>query len=60
MILEHGAAARLYDTTTKRIFELLSGAGLRVFDIDVAGPYDASAMEQVVAEDKLWNWIAHR
>lgn len=60
VILEHGAAARLYGTTTRRIFELLSGAGLRVFDIDGAGPYAARAMEQVVAEDKLWTWFAHR
>jgi FkbM family methyltransferase len=60
VILEHGAAARLYGTATKRIFELLSGAGLRVFDIDGAGPYDATAMELVVVEDKLWTWVAHR
>lgn len=60
VILEHGAAARLFGTTTRRIFELLSGAGLRVFDIDGAGPYDATAMERIVAEDKLWTWFAHR
>lgn len=60
VILEHGVAARLYGTTTRRIFELLSGAGLRVFDIDGAGPYDVRAMEQVVAVDKLWTWFAHR
>jgi len=60
VVLEHGAAAHFYGTTPSRIFDLLSRAGLRVFDIDGAGPYDAAGMERVVAVDALWTWVAHR
>jgi predicted alpha/beta-hydrolase family hydrolase len=59
VILEHGAAACYYTTTSTRVFQLLTSAGLRVFDIEGNGPYDADGMERVVAADSLWTWVAH-
>jgi len=60
VILEHGAGAKFYGTPTARIFTLLRDAGLRIFDIDGAGPYDQQSMEAVIATDRLWTWVAHR
>jgi FkbM family methyltransferase len=59
--LEHGPGAEHeYDTTPQQIYELLARqAGLRIFDIDGAGPYSES---QFVGQyyEPIWNFVAHR
>lgn len=58
---EHGPGAeREYGTSPEQVYDLLvSGAGMRIFDIDGIGPY--SRAQFVDTYDKpIWNFVAHR
>jgi FkbM family methyltransferase len=59
---EHGrGAASHYGTGPSQIFELLCGeAGLRIFDLDGAGPYSAEDLARTFEDGSYWNFIAHR
>lgn len=58
VFLEHGiGGANHYGTTSAEIFELLSSAGLRIFDSDGVGPYSkADFCESFTLP--MWNWMA--
>jgi FkbM family methyltransferase len=58
IVLEHDRNARHFGTTSSTIHALLTAAGLRVFDIDGNGPYDAAALERRTADGDLWTFVA--
>lgn len=59
VVLEHGAGAAYFGTTSERIHELLGdGAGLRVFDILGNGPLDGPAFAAEVAGGEVWTFVA--
>jgi FkbM family methyltransferase len=57
---EHGAAARLYGTSSSQIHELLCReAGLAIFDMDGNGPLSADAFTQLASAKRgRWNFFA--
>jgi FkbM family methyltransferase len=58
VIFEHGAGgADLYGTGPTDVFDLLDGSGLRIFDLDGAGPYSRALFEDTFARP-IWNFIA--
>jgi FkbM family methyltransferase len=59
VVLEHNASARHFGTSSSTIHALLASAGLRVFDIDGRGPYDAAALERTVDSGRMWTFVAH-
>ncbi|HEX4008592.1 MAG TPA: FkbM family methyltransferase [Solirubrobacteraceae bacterium] len=58
---EHGPGAeREYDTSPGQVYDLLvEGAGMRIFDIDGAGPYSRTQFVEIFPEP-IWNFVAHR
>jgi FkbM family methyltransferase len=58
VVLEHGAGARFFGTRSETIHELLSEAGLRVYDVDGQGPYTAAAFAARVSRGDLWTFLA--
>jgi hypothetical protein len=57
LLLEHGQAAAAYGTTSADIYRLLvDDVGLRIFDLEGAGPLTVSQFEDAVA--KKWNFLA--
>jgi FkbM family methyltransferase len=57
VIFEHGSHAAYFPG--RDVFELLTeGAGLRIFDIDGGGPYDAAAFAARVRRGDLWTFVA--
>jgi hypothetical protein len=42
-----------------RVYELLSGLGMRVFDMDGSGPLSRNEFFDVLQQGNRWNWIAH-
>jgi hypothetical protein len=58
-VLEHSANAAHFGTRSETIHELLTGAGLRVFDIDGRGPYGASELAARVRSGSMWTFVAH-
>ena len=59
VILEHNTGARHFGTAPATVHGLLAAAGLRVFDIDGRGPFDAAAFERVVGKGRMWTFVAH-
>jgi FkbM family methyltransferase len=58
VIFEHGiGGADLYGSQPGELFDLLDGAGLRVFDLEGEGPYTRDGFEAVFAEP-IWNFLA--
>jgi FkbM family methyltransferase len=57
VILEHGAAASAFDTSHEAVYDELTDAGLRVFDMDGSGPYSRAEFTERASSDR-WNWIA--
>lgn len=57
---EHGASAvRNYDTPHNTIHELLSGAGLAIFDMDGKGPFSRAEFDQIAdPPGDRWNFLA--
>jgi FkbM family methyltransferase len=58
VIFEHGqGAAEHYGATSGDVWEVLDGAGLRIFDLAGVGPYTRSHFESAFTQP-IWNWIA--
>jgi FkbM family methyltransferase len=58
LLFEHGAGgADLYGTTSGELWELLSGCGLRIFDLEGNGPFTREEFEQLFSEP-VWNYVA--
>lgn len=58
VIFEHGiGGADLYGSKPGEVWDLLDGAGLRIFDLDGDGPYSRERFEAVFAEP-IWNFLA--
>ena len=58
---EHGPGAEgEYQTSPEQVYDLLvSGAGMRVFDIDGVGPYSRAQFVDTYYKP-IWNFVAHR
>jgi hypothetical protein len=57
VIFEHGAHARHFPEAD--LFALLArDAGLRVFDIDGGGPYDARTFAARLRRGDMWTFVA--
>ena len=61
VVFEHGPGAeREYQTSPEQVYDLLvSGAGLRIFDIDGLGPYSRNQFVETYHRP-IWNFVAHR
>jgi Methyltransferase FkbM domain len=58
VVFEHGlGGADLYDTHPTELFDLLDGAGMRIFDLDGVGPYSCEQFEATFVEP-IWNFLA--
>jgi FkbM family methyltransferase len=58
VIFEHGiGGADVYGSQPGELFDLLDGAGLRIFDLEGEGPYTRDGFEAVFAEP-IWNFLA--
>jgi FkbM family methyltransferase len=58
VIFEHGiGGADLYGSKPGEVWDLLDGAGLRIFDLEGDGPYSRDRFESVFAEP-IWNFLA--
>ena len=57
---EHGrGAADHYGTTPRDLFTMLTrDAGLKIFDMDGAGPYEVGRFEDAFDSGTRWNWVA--
>lgn len=55
---EHGSVSAVYGTTSETIFSLLDEPGLRVFDMDGAGPLSCEQFVEVVGIGKHFNFLA--
>jgi FkbM family methyltransferase len=58
VVIEHGTHAEHYPHGSAGVFSLLADAGLRVFDIDGGGPYDADRFVATVRAGRLWTYVA--
>jgi FkbM family methyltransferase len=58
---EHGPGAEgEYATSPEQVYDLLvSGAGMRIFDIDGVGPYSRAQFVDTYYKP-IWNFVAHR
>jgi hypothetical protein len=58
VVFEHGVGgADLYGSASGELFDLLDGAGLRVFDLEGNGPFTRTRFEEQFTEP-VWNWLA--
>ena len=58
VIFEHGiGGADLYGSKPGEVWDLLDGAGLRIFDLEGEGPYTRDRFEAVFTEP-IWNFLA--
>lgn len=58
VLFEHGAGgADLYDARPTEVFDLFDEAGLRIFDLEGAGPYSRARFEEAFYEP-IWNYVA--
>ncbi|HEY1688519.1 MAG TPA: FkbM family methyltransferase [Solirubrobacteraceae bacterium] len=58
VIFEHGVGgADLYGATPGAVFDLLSDAGMRIFDIEGEGPYSRMRFEATFTEP-IWDFLA--
>jgi FkbM family methyltransferase len=58
VLFEHGVGgADLYGSKSGDLFDLLHGAGLRIFDLEGEGPYSRGQFEAMFAEP-VWNYLA--
>lgn len=58
VLLEHGTAAASFGTTSADVHERLSAAGLRMYDMDGAGPFSADEVTARIRDGERWNWLA--
>jgi len=58
VLFEHGSGgADLYGSGPQDAYDLLSGLGLRIFDLDGTGPYSRDQFQAVFTEP-IWNFLA--
>ncbi len=58
VLFEHGSGgADLYGTDPRDVYDLLDGAGLRIFDLDGEGPYSRERFQATFTEP-IWNFLA--
>ena len=58
VLFEHGqGGADLYGSKPGELWELLDGAGMRIFDFEGDGPYTRDGFEAVFTEP-IWNFVA--
>lgn len=58
VIFEHGiGGADLYGSKPGEVWDLLDGAGLRIFDLEGDGPYTRDGFEAVF-DQPIWNFLA--
>jgi FkbM family methyltransferase len=58
VLFEHGAGgADLYGARPEQVFDLLDGVGLRIFDLEGAGPYSRERFQDTFGEP-IWNFLA--
>lgn len=58
VLFEHGAGgADLYGAQPQQVYDLLDGVGLRIFDLDGAGPYSRERFQETFTEP-IWNFLA--
>ncbi|MEA2171210.1 MAG: hypothetical protein QOF76_4510 [Solirubrobacteraceae bacterium] len=58
VVFEHSlGGADSYGTTSEELWDLLDGCGLRVFDLQGAGPFDRAAFAAQFGRP-VWNWLA--
>ena len=56
VVFEHGAGG---SSTPDQVYSLLADeVGMRIYDIDGAGPYSRAEFEGMYSQPTLWNWIA--
>lgn len=58
VLLEHGRQSLAYGDTSEEVFDRLAAAGLRVFDLDGAGPYPREEFIRLARSGERWNWLA--
>lgn len=59
VVFEHGDHAARFGTRPETIHDLLCGeAGLRLFDIDGAGPFTREEFAAHAAAGGIWTWVA--
>jgi FkbM family methyltransferase len=58
LLFEHGAGgADLYGTTSTELWDLLSGCGLRILDLEGKGPFAREEFQQLFGQP-VWNYVA--
>jgi FkbM family methyltransferase len=62
ILFEHGLGAmEHFETLPEHLWDLLSeDVGLRIFDLDGAGPYSRDQFSDAVLTRARWNWLACR
>jgi FkbM family methyltransferase len=58
VVFEHGVHVQHFPRGSADVFATLDRAGLRVFDIDGGGPYDAAGLEAQARSGRLWTFVA--
>lgn len=59
VVFEHGSGgADVYGSTSAELWDLLAGAGLRVFDLAGEGPYSRGQFEEAFTSPLVWNYVA--
>jgi FkbM family methyltransferase len=60
LVFEFGGAAKNYNTTSDKMYTLVDGdLGLRIYDMDGAGPYTATAFRAAFHSGNRFNFVAH-
>jgi hypothetical protein len=60
LVFEFGGAAKHYNTTSDDMYALVDGdLGLRIYDMDGAGPYTAAAFRAAFRSGHRFNFVAH-
>jgi FkbM family methyltransferase len=58
VLFEHGSGgADLYGHGPQEVYDLLEGAGMRIFDLDGTGPYSREQFQATFTEP-IWNFLA--
>jgi FkbM family methyltransferase len=60
VIFEHNLSSRHFGTSSETLHELLTAAGLRLFDIDGQGPYAPADLAKSVSKGTMFTFVAHR
>jgi FkbM family methyltransferase len=58
ILLEHGTAASSFGSTSADVHGRLAAAGLRMYDMDGAGPLSAEQVAARIRDGERWNWLA--